>query len=262
MTQLVWDNAGERFYETGIDRGVLYIDSAGTSWSGLVSVDEAPTGGDAKPYYIDGQKFLNLSAREEFEATISAFFSPVEFDQCDGIGSLSLGLNAGQQRRKTFGLSYRTRLGNDIDGVEHGYKIHLIYNARVAPTTRNYSSLSDNIEAQTLSWPITTKPVAIPGMLPSASITIDSTKVSRAALDEIEKALYGTSSTAPTLPTPAQLIDMLNTADQFKVTALGDNTFLISGRNENIITASPGVYDVIHSTAVVLVTDGADISSA
>lgn len=207
-------------------------------------------------------KYLNLSAREEFEATISAFFSPVEFDECDGVGALAIGLNASQQRRKPFGLSYRTRLGNDLAGVDHGYKIHVVYNARVAPSTRNYSSISDSTEPQTLAWPITTKPVAIPGMLPSSSITIDSTKVSRAALEEIEKALYGTDSTAPTLPTPVELVAMLTTADIFTVVDMTGGVFHISGRSENILTASPGVYEVTHPTAVVLVTDGADISSA
>lgn len=262
MAKLSWDDVSKRFYETGVDRGVLYVDNSGVPWNGLVSVEETPSGGEARPFYVDGVKYLNRSAREEFEATLSAFFSPVEFDQCEGIGSMSLGLTASQQRKREFGLSYRTRLGNDVLGTEYGYKIHVIYNARVAPTSKTYASLGDNTEVPTLSWPITTRPVLVPGMSRSAHIVIDSTKVSRIGLEEIELALYGTDIDAPYLPTPAQLLNMLNTADEFTVTDLGDGMFRISGRNENIITASPGVYEITHPTAVVLVTDGAEISTA
>lgn len=261
MTQLRWNEAGTRFYETGVDRGVLYVDGNGVPWNGLVSVEEAPSGGEARPFYIDGVKYLNLSAREEFVATINAFYSPVEFDSCDGIGSVALGMRAGQQRRKPFGLSYRTRIGNDIDGLEHGYKIHIVYNALVAPTTKAYNTTNDAPEAPTLAWPITTTPVAIPGMLPSAHIVIDSTEISRASLDELEKFLYGSESTPPMLPTPAQIVDLITTADEFTVTDLGDGKFLISGRSEHVLLASPGVYQISHPTAVVLVPGGAEISS-
>lgn len=261
MAQLVWDSVGERFYELGVDRGVLYIDNVGVPWNGLVTIDEAPSGGEARPYYIDGVKYLNLSAREEYQATISAFYSPVEFDQCDGMGSLALGLSVGQQRRKPFGLSYRTMIGNDIDGSDHGYKIHIVYNALVAPSTKNYSTVNDNPEVPLASWPITTKPVAIAGMQHSAHLVIDSTKVSVRGMVEIEKILYGTETTPPTLPTPAQIVDALATADEFTVTDLGDGLFRISGTLENVIEASPGVYQIVHETGVVLVTDGAEISS-
>lgn len=261
MARLVWDNVGERFYEAGIDRGVLYIDDAGVPWSGLVSVDETSSGGEARPFYVDGVKYLNLAAKEEFEAAISAFYSPVEFDQCDGVASLATGLTAGQQRRKPFGLSYRTRIGNDLLGVDYGYKIHIIYNALVAPTTRNYASVSDSPDVPVLSWPVTTKPVVVPGMARSSHLVIDSSKVSRASLDEIEKALYGTVSTAARLPTPAELVDIITTADVFTVTDLGAGEFRISGRSENVLMASPGIYQIIHDTAVVLNTDGAVISS-
>lgn len=262
MARLSWDDVSKRFYETGVDRGVLYVGDAGVPWNGLVSVEESPSGGDAKPFYIDGVKYLNRSAREEFEATLSAFFSPVEFDQCEGIGAMSLGLTASQQRKREFGLSYRTRLGNDVQGTEYGYKIHVVYNARVAPTSRTYASLSDSNEVPALSWPITTRPVVVPGLSRSAHIVIDSTLVSRLGLEEIEKALYGTDIDAPYLPTPAELLAMLSTADEFTVTDLGGGMFRISGRNENIITASPGVYEITHPTAVVLVPDGAEISTA
>jgi hypothetical protein len=261
VTQLVWDAVGERIHEQGVDRGVLYIDTAGFPWNGLVSVEEAPTGGEARPFYIDGVKYLNLAAKEEFAATISAFYSPVHFDQCEGIGDLVPGFSAGQQRRKPFGLSYRTLLGNDVMGTDYGYKIHLIYNALVAPASRTYETQSDSPEAAPLSWPVTTKPIAINGMAHSAHFVIDSTKVTTQALREIEKALYGSSSTNPYLPTPTQIIEILTTADIFKVVDLGGGEFLISGPNESVREASPGIYTINHDTAVVLNADGAVITS-
>lgn len=263
MTQLVWDSIGERFYETGVDRGVLYVDGVGVPWNGLASVEEVPTGGEARPFYIDGVKYLNLAAREEFVATINAFYSPVEFDSCEGMGSLAVGLSAGQQHRKSFGLSYRTRIGNDLAGTDHGYKIHIVYNALVAPITRNYSSISDTPEVPLLSWPITTKPVVVPGMARSAHLVIDSTKVSEASLNEIETILYGSLTTSAMLPTPDQLVDALINADIFTVTDLGDGAFRISGSLENVLEASPGVFQIIHDTAVVIIdADSATISSA
>lgn len=263
MSQLVWDSVGERFYESGVDRGVLYIDGLGVPWSGLTSVEEAPSGGDARPFYIDGVKYLNLAAREEFVATINAFYSPVEFDQCEGIGSVVLGLNAGQQRRKPFSFSYRTKIGNDLAGADYGYKIHIVYNALVAPTTRTYESISDSAEIPVLSWPVTTTPVVIPGMTRSAHITIDSTKISKAGLAEIERILYGSETTSAVLPTPTQIVDALTNADEFTVTDLGGGMFSISGSIENVLEASPGVYEIIHDTAVIILdADSAEISSA
>lgn len=261
MAELAWDEIGKRFYETGIDRGVLYVDGVGVAWSGLASVEEAPTGGEARPFYIDGVKYLNLAAREEFVATINAFYSPVEFDPCEGIGSLVPGFSAGQQRRKSFGLSYRTKIGNDLDGPDHGYKIHLIYNALVAPTNRSYTSVSDAPEVPVLSWPITTTPIKIPGMMHSSHLVIDSTTVSAAAMREIERILYGSSFASATLPTPEEIVVILTTADVFKVTDLGGGEFLISGPAENVLEASPDIFQIIHDTAVVLVADGATITS-
>lgn len=261
MAQLTWDTVGNRFYESGVDRGVLYVDDAGVPWNGLTAIDESPSGGEARPFYIDGVKYLNLAAQEEFEATVTAYYSPEEFDQCDGIGMLVEGLTAGQQRRKSFGLSYRTKIGNDTVGADFGYKIHIIYNALVAPTAHNYATVSDSVDIPLLSWPISTKPVPVPGMMRSAHLVVDSTKVSRASLEEIEKVLYGTELTPASLPTPAELVDIIATADLFSVVDLGGGKFRISGRNENIFLASPGLYEITHPTAVVLVTDGAHITS-
>lgn len=262
MTQLSWDNAGQRLYEAGVDRGVLYVDGVGVAWNGLTAVEEAPTGGESRPFYTDGVKYLNLAAKEEFAATINAFYSPVEFDVCEGYGQVALGLVAGQQRRKSFAFCYRSKIGNDLN-ADHGYKIHIVYNAMVAPTTRNYASLSDSHDVPVLSWPITTTPIVIPGMMRSAQLIIDSTKISALGLAEIEKILYGTETTAPALPSPAAIIAALTTADEFVVTDLGGGVFEISGSIDNIIEASPGVYQIVHDTSVVDIdADSSEIHSA
>lgn len=263
MARLVWNSVGKRLVELGVDQGVLYIDGVGYPWNGLVAVEEAPTGGDARPFYIDGVKYLNLATREEFEATISAFYSPVEFDQCDGIGFPVPGLSATQQRRKSFGLSYRTKIGNDVDGVDYGYKIHIIYNALVAPTNRTYSTISDSVDVPLLSWPISTKPISIPGMMRSAHLVIDSTTASATAMVDIENLLYGSAAETSTLPTPQQIIDiLLTTPAEFAVTDLGNGLFSISGSSTDIIDISGGLYTITHDTVVPIDADSADISSA
>lgn len=207
MPRLVWDAAGTRLFEVGLDRGVLYVPGqAGVAWSGLVSVPETPSGGGARPYYQDGIKYLNLAEAEEFEATINAFAAPPEFGPCDGTAKIHNGLYATQQARKQFGLSYRTRLGNDTNGVDFGYKIHLVYNALAGPSERSYSSAGDSAEPIQLSWPITTLPPTITGYKRTAHLVIDSTQTAPAVLSEIEDILYGTASVAPALPTPNEII--------------------------------------------------------
>lgn len=263
MTKLAWDPVGKRFYETGVDRGVLYVDGVGVPWNGLTGVEESPSGGEARPLYIDGVKYLNLTSREEFAATISAFYSPEEFDECEGYSSLALGLKVSQQRRKPFALSYRVRLGNDVLGSDYGYKIHIVYGAMVSTMSRAYNSISDSPEVPTLSWPITTTPIVIPGLMRSAHIIINSTKISSEALAELEGILYGTELTAARLPTPTEIISALTDADEFVVTDLGGGVFQITGSLDNIIEASPGVYQIVHDTAVVEIdVDSAEITSA
>lgn len=263
MSQLVWNAVGQRLHDIGVDRGVLYIDNVGHPWNGLVSVEESPSGGDAQPFYIDGVKYLNRAAKEEFEATISAFYSPVEFDQCDGINSPVPGLYSSQQRRKPFGLSYRSKIGNDVDGVDHGYKIHIIYNALVAPTSRSYSTINDGIDVPLLSWAISTKPIPIPGMMRSAHLVIDSTTASATALTSIENLLYGSASDPSTLPTPEQIIGiLLATPAEFSVTDLGNGLFSISGPETDILDLTGGLYTITHDTVVPINADSADISSA
>lgn len=207
MPRLIWDASGERFYETGVDRGVLYpIASPGVAWSGLISVSESPTGGEPRPYYLDGIKYLNIASAEEFEATLEAFWSPPEFGPSDGVGYVQNGLFATQQPRKPFSLSYRTKIGNDVDADEHGYKIHLVYNALTAPSQRTNQSTSDTTDPTVKNWHISTLAPAITGFKPTAHLVIDSTLTDPAVLIEIEDLLYGSDAVMAGLPSPDELI--------------------------------------------------------
>lgn len=211
---LVWDKTGERFYETGIKQGVLYIPSEGTynkgvAWNGLISVTESPSGAEPTPLYADDIKYLNLMSAEEFGATIEAYTYPDEFAVCDGSAELVKGVMVGQQERKTFGLSYKTIVGNDVDGNAKGYKIHLIYGAMAAPSEKAYSSINDSPEATTFSWELTTTPVNVSGMKPTASIVIDSTKADATKLEAFEKILYGSTEAAARLPLPDEVKTLL-----------------------------------------------------
>lgn len=211
MTKLAWDQVGERLYETGVDHGVLYIPTAGVysngyAWNGLTTVTESPSGAEASPQYADNIKYLNLVSAEEFGGTIEAFTYPEQFGQCDGTANPSVGVAVGQQSRKSFGLSYRTRKGNDTDGTDHGYKLHLVYGALAAPSEKAYATINDSPEAITFSWEFTTTPVEVPGLKPSAVITIDSTKVNAGALANLEDILYGTVGSDPRLPLPAEVL--------------------------------------------------------
>jgi len=208
VARLNWDVLGERFFETGIDRGVLYIDGQGVAWPGLISVAESPTGGEAKPRYIDGYKYLNLAAAEEFEATITAFFSPPEFARCDGRAEIHPGLFATHQPRRTFDFSYRSKIGNDQNGTDHAYKIHLIYNALAAPADRTYETLDDETEPMTHEWSITTRPPQIFGYRPTSHFVIDSRTTPEATLTTLEDILYGSAEGLPQIPTATSLIDI------------------------------------------------------
>ena len=208
MAKLVWDESGKRIYETGVQKGVLYVqDEGGTypkgvAWNGLTAVTESPSGAEATPLYADDIKYLELRSAEEFGATIEAYTYPEEFEACDGSASLAKGVSIGQQDRKAFGLCYRTVVGNDVQGNSHGYKLHLIYGAVASPSEKAYATVNDSPEAVTFSWEITTTPVEIEGFKPTASITIDSTKVNPAKLAELEKKLYGDEGDAQ-LPLPS-----------------------------------------------------------
>ena len=217
MARLVWDKTGERVYESGVDHGVLYLPdnigayTNGVVWNGLTTVTESPSGAEPNPQYADNIKYLNLVSAEEFGATIEAFTYPKEFAQCDGSAELAPGVTIGQQARKTFGLSYRTKIGNDLEGQDAGYKLHLIYGAQAAPSERAYATINDSPEAITFSWEITTNPINVAGHKPTASLTIDSTEVAAAKMATIEDLLYGTTVGAeiPKLPTPDEIIAIL-----------------------------------------------------
>lgn len=219
MTRLVWDQTGEKLYETGVRMGVLYpIDesgaySTGVAWNGLISVSESPSGAEATALYANDSKYLNLYSTEEFAATVEAYTYPDEFAECDGSASLTEGVMIGQQPRKTFGMCYRTVLGNDTKGEEYGYKIHLIYGAMAAPSEKQYSSINDSPEAITFSWELSTTPVNVTGHKPTASLVIDSTKLTEAQLKAIEDKLYGddTSGTA-SLPLPDEVLQIIQDA--------------------------------------------------
>ena len=216
MAVLTWDQVGERFYETGVDHGVLYIPTAGVydsgvAWNGLISVTESPSGAEPSPQYADNIKYLNLLSTEEFGGTIEAYTFPDEFAQCDGTAFPKEGLAVGQQTRKTFGLSYRTKIGNDTDGQDLGYKLHLVYGALAAPSEKAYATVNDSPEAVTFSWEFTTTPVEVTGLKPTALLTIDSTKVAEADLTTLEALLYGTAAKEPSLPMPDAVIALFTT---------------------------------------------------
>jgi hypothetical protein len=214
MAALVWDLVGDRFYETGIDHGVLYIPDAtgiyadGVAWNGLTSVSEAPTGAEANAQYADNIKYLNLISVEEFGATLEAFTYPEEFAQFDGLGVPGPGVFVGQQPRKTFGLSYRTRVGNDLEGDAYGYKLHLVYGCIASPSEKAYNTINDSPEAITFSWEISTTPVPVSSYNPTSLIVIDSGIVSSVALEALEAELYGATD-APRLPLPDEVIAMM-----------------------------------------------------
>lgn len=217
MTRLTWDEVGERRYETGVDRGVLYLPNAqgeydeGYAWNGLTTVTESPSGAESNPQYADNIKYLNLVSAEEFGATIEAFTYPDEFGQCDGTAEPQPGVYLGQQGRRSFGLAYRTQIGNDLEGTDHGYRLHLVYGALAAPSEKAYATINDSPEAITFSWELTTSPVAVDGFKPTALLTIDSTKVDAADLTALEDILYGTAGDDPRLPLPDEVIDLVGT---------------------------------------------------
>lgn len=213
MTRIAWGTPGTKLFEAGVDRGVLYTagnDGVGVPWNGLITVNETPSGGTPTPYYADGVKYMNVPAREEFEGTIEAFMSPPEFDECDGTLEVYEGLFIHQQRRRPFDFTYRTGLGSDLKGLDHGYNIHLVYNALAGPSQRGYASLSDSPEAMTLSWDFTTTPILVPGQggYPTAHIKIDSTRTEPQLVLEIEEFIYGNVGYAPKMPTIPELLNM------------------------------------------------------
>lgn len=218
MARITWDDTGARLYETGTKYGVLYplsdggTYSTGVAWNGLTAVTESPSGAEESPIYADDIKYLSLRSVEEFGATIEAYTYPDEFAECDGSASLTTGVVIGQQPRKTFGLCYRTVVGNDVSGDDYGYKLHLLYGCTASPSERAYQTINDSPEAITFSWEITTTPVSVTGYKPTACLTIDSTKVSSAAMTAIENALYGSATSTAYLPLPDAVLTIISNA--------------------------------------------------
>ena len=215
MSKLIWDKIGERQYETGVSKGVLYPMSEGNypkgvAWNGLTGVTESPEGAEATPLYADNIKYLNLMSAESFKATVEAYTYPDEFASCNGETELTTGVTIGQQTRNTFGMSYQTKVGNDAD-ADAGYKIHLIYGALAAPSEKAYATVNDSPEAITFSWEVSTTPVEVEGFKPTASLTIDSTKVSKEKMAAIEKILYGDTDVEPRLPLPNEVANIIKT---------------------------------------------------
>ena len=289
MARLIWDQTGERIYETGVKQGVLYpiqnggLYTKGVAWNGLTAVTESPSGAEASPQYADDIKYLNLVSAEEFGATIEAFTYPDEFAVCDGSVEIEPGVIVGQQNRKLFGLSYRTALGNDVDGTDHGYKLHLIYGALAAPSEKAYATINDSPEAITFSWEVTTTPVSVSNLKPTASLIIDSTKVDTAKLNVLENILYGTDSVEPRLPFPDEVAAIFkeaapsaltvssDPADEDTAVLVSDNIVLTFNNKivqENIfVTSSVGAIIPVTKTLditgkILTINPNADLSAA
>ena len=217
MSKIVWDAIGEHTFETGVRNGVLYLKDAqgayntGVAWNGLTSVSESPEGAEATDLYADDIKYLTLMSAENFKATIEAYTYPVEFEECDGSATIATGVVIGQQTRKPFGLCYRTAIGNDTDGNEHGYKLHIVYGCQASPSEKQYSTINDSPEAITFSWEVNTTPVNVTGKKPTATLIIDSTKADKAKLTALEAILYGSEEKEPRLPLPDEIATLMTT---------------------------------------------------
>jgi len=241
MTALEWDREGTRLYETGTSKGVLFRKNAagtdyedGVAWNGLTAVTESPSGAEETALYADDQKYLSLRSAEEFGATVEAYTYPDEWAACDGSAAFEDGMYIGQQTRRGFALSYVTKLGNDSQGTDHGEKLHIIYNAMASPSQKSYATINDSPEAITFSWEITTTPISFRNDLkPSATLTIDNTKVAPAIYAAIKDHIYGTANTAPTLPTPQWIIDLVGSSTTYTYTAVSTSSTGYATKNPN-----------------------------
>lgn len=262
MTKLSWNTVGERYYEAGVDRGVLYTQNGpGVAWNGLVAVTQSPSGSEASPHYADGIKYLNLLSAEEFGGSIEAYTYPEEFEECDGTISTG-GVSIGQQPRKPFSLSYRTRLGNDVDGIDYGYRIHLIYNALASPSERSYATLNDSPEAMTFTWDITTTPVPVKGLKPTSHITFDSNKTHPKLLAHIEQRLYGTEDREPELIYPEEILKLISEWPTLKVVDNGDGTWTATGTQYEIRMLEETEFEINSATAIPIDAVSYRLSSA
>lgn len=215
MSKIIFDNTGEKIYETGVDHCVLYVRDGnayqtGVAWNGITAINESPSGAEATPIYADNIKYLNIVSGEDFGATIEAYTYPDEFTECDGSAEIVAGVKIGQQTRKPFALCYRTLIGNDVAGTGHGYKLHFIYNAQAAVSAKNYKTINESPEAMSFSWEISTTPEVVEGFKPTATVTVDSTKVDAQKLKALEDKIYGTENSEPTMPTISEIVSLLS----------------------------------------------------
>jgi hypothetical protein len=250
MPKLAWNAAGSRFFEAGVDRGVLYVDgNAGVPWNGLTAVAEEPSGGETKPFYIDGVKYLAVPSPEEFEGTISAFTYPDEFEACNGNTQPRAGMFLAHQRRIAFGLSYRTMIGNDMD-EKVGYKIHILYNALVSPTNRSNSTIGENTDPEVFSWKITCTPPTMPGYKPTSHVVLDSRSTDPSVLTTVENILYGTDDDQPRLPTIDELIAAYDTITTLTVIDNGDGTWTATAPFDVIRMIDDETFEITAPTAI------------
>jgi hypothetical protein len=263
LSKLQWNEVGSRFFEAGVDRGVLYVDDRpAVVWTGLISVNETTSGGEARPYYIDGVKYANTAASEEFEASITAYTYPDEFAACDGTAQTLPGLFVTQQRRKSFGLTYRTMVGNDVDGVEHAYKIHIIYNALASPSQKPNATINSETEPTNFTWNVTTRPRSITGYKRTAHIVIDSRYTHPGALAAVEDVLYGADETTPSLPTFEELYALFDMFGDMVVTDNGDGTFTVIAPTTVLSMLDSSTFQITAPTAVEIDEDSYTLSSS
>jgi hypothetical protein len=262
MPRLGWNTAGSRYYEAGVDRGVLYVNgNAGVPWNGLTAVAEEPSGGDAKAFYIDGVKYLAIPSPEEFEGTISAFTYPDEFEACNGNAEPRSGMFFTHQRRAPFGLSYRTMIGNDVSDSA-GYKIHILYGALVAPSSRSNSTISENTDPDVFSWKVTCKPPTMPGYRPTSHVILDSRTTDAAILSAVEDILYGTDEDQARLPSIDDLIAAYDTISTLTVIDNGDGTWTATAPFDVIRMIDDETFEITAPTAVPIDDETYNISSA
>lgn len=261
MPRITWGDAGTRSYETGVDRGVLYIDgSDGVPWNGLNSVAEAPTGGTATPFYVDGEKYINTHSREEFEATITAYTYPTEFEVCDGTASIRPGLLITQQKRQSFGLSYRSMVGNDLSSTLD-YKIHIVYNALAAPTTWTHKSMTDAASIDDFVWKLTTLAPPISGFKRSAHLVLDSRELDPLVLTGLEGILYGNDVDAARLPFLDEIVDMIDTGNMLVVVDNGDGTYTLTAPISDLTMLDSNTFQLTWPTATPIDANTFTVSS-
>jgi hypothetical protein len=258
-----WNNSGERLFHTGVDRGMLYVgNAAGVPWNGLISVTENPSGGDATPTYLDGQKVLNVPGGENFAATIEAYGVPIEFAPCVGWGSLASGLFATEQPKETFGFSYRTLIGNDVEGTAFGYKLHIVFNALAKNADFSHKTITDSPSVQPYSFDVTTVPLPVSGQRATAHFIFDTRVVTENNIAKIESILYGSDTTDPTLPDATTIFNLKDVFATLQIIDNGDGTWTAVDNLGSILTMTDGeTFSIDWDSAVVIDTDEYSISS-